>query len=217
MKNLLLSLLLIPFLSFSQEDNSKFSLGFLISPELNGLITKNPVGKETVKEKMGFSLGLNLEFRFTKTIALRSGLGYGLARYSHFHEGLIFGTDINPQSGFISESKLESKISYSEVQLPVLLQVKFNPHFFTAVGFELNGAFADNSKRIIHLGNGTNTTLANKDGVMMNYALMISFGFIVPNTQLSIEPMLKYYFKEHIIPEAKHYTLGLKMTYNIVN
>ena len=216
-KTLLLTLFIVPFLTLSQEEQGRISLGAFIMPEMNGLLTRDLVGKETVDMKIGFSLGLNVEFRLTEKLAMRSGLGYGLKRYTHLAEGLFFGSDISPTGGYLSESRIESKISYSEIQFPLLLQVKFNSGFFFAFGIELNGAFANNSKRTIYYGGGTTSELNNQSGMKLNYAAMFSLGYTIPNSSLSIEPMLKYYFKDYLIHESNQYNLGLRITYNFVN
>ena len=116
-------MLLLPVLSLGQEkqENSKFDIGFYILPEINGLITGNPTGRETVSAKFGGAAGLNLAYRFTSKLSLRTGLGFGVRNYEHVHEGLIFNSDISPNDGFISESSIVSSISYSEIQLPILL------------------------------------------------------------------------------------------------
>lgn len=217
MNKLFLTLLFLPFLSFAQEksDDSKIGFGFYLLPEMNGLTTANPVGTETVGSKLGGSAGLNLEFRLTQKIALRTGLGYGLKNYNHLHEGLIFNSDIDPQNGFQTESRMESSITYSELQVPLLFQYKLNSNVFFALGLELNTSFADKSERIIYYGNGDIEQLENTTGTLLNFAPMLSIGFIVPNSNFIIEPLFKYYIKEYLVPMSNQYNYGLKITYNL--
>lgn len=217
MNKLFLTLLFFPLLSFSQEKNndSKIDFGFYVLPEMNGLTTANPVGTETARSKFGFSAGLNLEYRLTPKISFRTGLGYGLKNYNHLHEGLIFNSDINPQNGIQTVSRMESSISYSELQLPLLFQYKLNPKVFYTLGLELNTSFADKSERIIYYGNGAIDQLENTTGAILNYAPMLSIGFIVPNSNFIIEPLFKYNIKEYLIPMSNQYNYGLKITYNL--
>lgn len=217
MNKLFLTLLFLPLLSFSQEknDDSKIDFGFYVLPEMNGLTTANPVGTETAHSKFGFSAGLNLEIRLTPKISLRTGLGYGFKNYNHLHEGLIVNSDINPQNGIQSVSRIESSITHSELQLPLLFQYKLNPNVFYTLGLELNTSFADKSERMIYYGNGEIDQLEPKTGALLNYAPTLSLGFIVPDSNFIIEPFFKYNMKEYLIPMSNQYDYGLKITYNL--
>jgi len=215
MNKLFFTILFLPLFSFAQEkDAAKFDLGFYVLPEMNGLTTKNPGGTETVQSKLGFSAGLNVEFRLTQKISLRTGIGYGLKNYNHSHTGLIFNSDVDPQ-GTTTESKMESSISYSEVQIPLLFQYKITPNVFFTLGLELNTSFADKSERTIYYGDGNVEQLENADGTTFNFSPTLSLGYIVPNSQFMIEPMFKYDLKEYIVPMSNHYNYGLKIIYNI--
>ncbi len=110
---------------------------------------------------------------------------------------------------------MESDMTYSELQLPLLFQYNIKPNVFFTVGMELNASFADNSERTIYYGNGEIEQLKNPTGTTLNYTPMISIGFNVPNSSFIIEPVFKYYIKEYVIPMSNHYNYGLKITYNI--
>lgn len=83
---------------FSQSDSSpthKINFGLSITPEFNNLIVGNPVGQESIKSKISFSVGINFEFYLTKKSSIRTGIGYGKKKYNHTQSGLAFGTDID--------------------------------------------------------------------------------------------------------------------------
>jgi hypothetical protein len=204
---------------FSQSDelsNRKMNVGFSITPEFNSLIVGNLVGKENVTPKIGFSSGISFEFHVSERSTLRTGIAYGKKRYNHTHSKLIFGSDIDPQTGYISESKIESKVTFSELQIPLVYQYELNKNkFFVAGGIELIYPFSNNSERTIFYGNGFTENLSKSTNNEINFAPVLSFGYLLPVSQklkLSIEPMVKFYLKEYIITESNLYNLGLKTT-----
>lgn len=217
MNKYILILLFLPALTYGQEatEDSKFDLGFYILPEMNGLITGNPIGRETVSAKFGGAAGLNIEYRLTSKISLRTGLGFGIRNYEHVHEGLIFNSDISPNDGIISESSIESNITYIEVQLPLLLQYNINSNFFFTAGLELTTAFADRSERVIFYGNGTTEDMQNNNKIGANVGPLITIGYEIPNSNLLLELLFKYYLRDQIIANSNQYNFGLKITYNL--
>ena len=176
---------------FSQKVN--FEITF--TPEFNSLTLSNLVGQEVVYPKMGLSAGLNLEYRLTKKCSIKTGVGYGLKNYNHTHSGLIFSTDIDPQTGITSESKIVSKIIFSEIQIPIILKYwVFNKLFLTG-GIELVCPFANSSERVIYYGNGTTEKISNSHASPLNLAPTFSLGYgfaIKDKLRMSIEPMFKY-------------------------
>jgi hypothetical protein len=210
-------LLFLPLLSFGQEaqKDSKFDLGFYMLPEINGLITGNPIGREATRNQFGGAAGLNVEYRLTSKISLRTGLGFGIRNYEHVHEGLIFNSDISPNEGMISESSIVSNINYSEIQLPLLFQYNINSNFFFTLGLELTTIFNDNSERVIFYGNGTTEEIKNNNIFQSNVGPLLSIGYQIPNSNFLIEPLLKYYLRDQIIVSSNQYNYGLKITYNL--
>ena len=218
MKRILPAFLFIPFFSFSQAETgtTRWNAGLFVLPEINALAVQSMAGTQTVDPGFGFSAGLALEFEVSDQLSLRSGLGYGLKKYNHLHEGLIFNSDIDPQQGVVSESRLESEIAFSEIQLPFLIQYRPVPRFFVAGGVEFNAPFADRSHRIIYYGNGDVEELNNENIPVINYGPLISFGYRQPfgdHSSLLIEPMVKYYINEYLVPQSRLSNYGLRLTY----
>lgn len=206
---------------FSQSDSAsarKINFGLSITPEFNNLILGNPVGQESVKSKIGFSAGISFKFHLTNKSSFITGIGFGKKNYNHTHCGLIYGTDIDPLIGIISESKIESKVSFSELQIPLVFQYELKTNkFYIAGGLELIYRFLNNSERIIYYGNGAIAKLSNSNINGLNFAPELSFGYKLPvsdKLSISIEPMFKYYLKEYIIIESNLYNYGLKTTLN---
>jgi len=221
MKKILCLLLLLPNLLFSQESSSasKINLGVFVLPEMNHLYLYS-TDWESSKAKLGFSAGVNVEFTLGNKVSLRAGLGYGFKRYIHILDDLVFGQDINPQQGTLSTSRLEQRVSFGEMQLPVIFQFKFSKHFFIAGGIEFNAAFANTSKREIKNDLGSIYALSdtqNKSSV--NLAPSLSIGYVLPisnKSELVIEPMFKFYLLEYIFPSSNLYNYGIKFTYNFL-
>lgn len=205
----------------SQTDISpvrKLNFGVSITPEFNKLIVHNPVGQEQVKSKMGLSGGFTFEFRLSENSSIKTGIGCGLKNYDHTHSGLTFGSDIDAQSGIISESRIESNVSFFELQVPLIFHyyVKENKFFVTA-GIEAIYPIANNSVRTIYYGNGDVEVLSKTTANGLNIAPIIGFGYklrLSDRLRLSIEPMFKYYLMEYIIAESNLYNFGFKTTLN---
>lgn len=221
MKHFLITVLLLPIILYSQENstNSKVKLGFYALPEMNDLISNNALGNQLEsKPKLGFSIGVNTEFALGKKVTLRTGLGYGFKNYSTIQSGLIFGDDIDPQIGYLSSSKMKQHVTFSELQVPINFLFKLSKHFFIATGVDVNIAIAGKSERQIIKDNGEKYWLSDKKfGPLVNFSPMLSVGYdfaLSENTNLMIEPILKLYLREYIIPTTSLYNYGIRITYN---
>jgi hypothetical protein len=139
-------------------------------------------------------------------------------RYNHTRYGLIFGTDISQQNGVITESKIETKMSFSEFQIPLILQHDFRDHnFFIAYGMEFIYTLANNTNRIIYYGNGDTEQFSKSEKRGFNLSPFFSLGYNIPitiNWNISIEPMFKYYLKEYIIFKSHLFNYGLRTTFH---
>jgi hypothetical protein len=202
---------------FSQSDitnrtpTPKILVGLSITPEFNNLFVGNPVGRETVKPAIGFSAGLTLEFHVAKKASIRTQV--------HTQNGLVFISDINPQTGVITESSIKSNMSFSEIQIPLLFQYELKENrFFIAGGIEFIYPFSNNSERIIYYGNGNTEKLLNSTSNNLTIAPVLSIGYKLPvsdKLSISIEPMFKYYVKEYVITASHLYNYGLRVTLNV--
>ncbi|MEY4861047.1 MAG: hypothetical protein RL751_578 [Bacteroidota bacterium] len=194
----------------------KIDFGFSLSPEFNNLKVGNVVGQESVAPKIGLSAGLNVAFRLSHKSSLRTGLGYGFKHYNHTHAGLIFGTDLNPITGVNTTSTLESKVSFSEFQIPLVFQYELKENkIFIAGGLECTLPFANHSERTVYYGNGTTEVLPNPTQNALNFAPVFSLGYLLPvsdQLSISIEPMFKYYLKTYIIEGSNLFNYGLRST-----
>jgi hypothetical protein len=203
---------------FAQSNLSdrKIQFGFSLTPEFNDLKVSNLLGQESVAPRIGVSAGLNVAFHLSNKISLRTGLGYGFKRYNHTHAGLIFGTDLNPTTGVNTTTTVESKITFSEFQIPLVFQYELKENrFFIAGGMEITKPFANQSERIVYYGNGTTDFLPNPTQNGLNFAPVLSLGYLLPVTDqlcISIEPMFKYYLKTYIVAGSNLFNYGLKTT-----
>ncbi len=200
----------------STLSDRKIQFGFSLSPEFNDLKVSNLVGQESVAPKIGVSAGLNVAFRLSNQISLRTGLGYGFKHYNHTHAGLIFGTDLNPITGVNTTTTVESNVSFSEFQIPLVFQYELKENkIIIAGGMEITKPFANQSERTVYYGNGTTDMLANPTENGLNFAPVLSLGYLLPVTDqlsISIEPMFKYYLKTYIIAGSNLFNYGLRTT-----
>ena len=198
----------------STLSDRNIQFGFSLSPEFNDLKVSNLVGQESVAPKMGLSAGLNVAFHLSNKISLRTGLGYGFKHYNHTHAGLIFGTDLNPQTGVNTTSTIESKIAFSELQFPLVFQYELKENkIFIAGGIEITKPFANQSECTVYYGNGTTDVLSNPTQNGLNFAPVLSLGYLLPVTDqlsISIEPMFKYYLNTYIISGSNLFNYGLR-------
>jgi hypothetical protein len=219
MRFLTLIFILIQTLAFSQTESKK-SIGFYIQPHLTGVFThKNmPVGEDSVSKKLGVAVGFNFNRKLSEKVVFRTGIGYGFINSVSNQTGLILGSDIDPQLGVISESRLESKIQFHEVNIPISFQFKIFKSFHITFGLELSKAFADNSSRKIHGGNGVVENLEVNNVLLFNGAPLLSVLYQIPlknNAFVSIEPYCKLYARPYLFNDVGMYNFGLRLNYGL--
>ncbi len=214
---------ILPLVLFGQQKD-KFILknaGLYLNPEVNGLTTGSPIGQEHSTSKTGISAGFNFEFTLSSKTTLRSGLGIGIKRYNYAQTGLVFGSDID-STGVISMSRIESEISFKELQLPVVFKFQLKEtKFFLATGMEFTYQISNTSNRIIYYGNGKIDKLSNENGhrTKLNFVPLVSFGYqfvCLQHFNISVEAMVKYYLKSYFEPNSNLYNYGLRFTFDLI-
>jgi hypothetical protein len=219
MRFLTLIFILLQSLAFSQTE-SKNSFGFYFQPELTGVFARkySSGGKDVVKKKLGVSVGFNFNRKLSEKVVFRTGIGYGFKNCESNQTGLIFGSDIDPQQGYISESRIEGKIQFHEIHLPLLFQFKIYKNFHINVGLELSKAFADNSSRTIFYGNGEIEKMSSNNVLLFNGAPLLSVLYQIPlknDAFVSIEPFCKLYARPYLFNDVGMYNFGLRLNYGI--
>lgn len=197
--------------------NSKINIGLFITPEFTCLTNRNFDVQQELNSEFGISTGLNFILKLSNKLSFRTGFGYGYKNYDQLQTGLIFGSDIDPVKGVVSESKIETKGSYKELQLPILIQFDLKKQFFISGGMEFLGLFENNSEKIIHYGNGTKEINSHHYIDQFNVAPTLSVGYIMPITDklnVSIEPTFKYYLIEYEMNETHLLNFGLRILAN---
>ncbi|MBU3658773.1 MAG: PorT family protein [Flavobacteriales bacterium] len=209
--------LLFQSLVFCQT-GSKSSYGFYIQPHVGRVFKhKNmPIGEDSVSNKLGVSGGFNYNLKLSEKVVLRTGIAYGFINCVSNQTGLILGSDIDPQQGYISESRLESKIQFHEINLPICFQFKVFKGFHINLGLEISKAFADNSSRTIYSGNGEKETLEVDNILLLNGAPQLSIMYEFPlknNSFMSVEPFYKLYARPYLFNDVGMYNFGLRLNY----
>jgi len=220
MRILTLFFLFNQFIIFGQtESKNAFELYF--QPDLTGVFArKYPTGgKDIVNKKPGVSVGFSYNRKMSEKVFFRIGIGYGFKNCFSKQTGFIFGSDIDPQQGVISESRIESKIQFQEIQLPVSFQFKILNNFYFNVGLELSKAFADNSTRTLIYGNGDMEKLSSTNVLLFNGAPTLSVSYKIPlknQTFLNIEPYYKLYARPYLFNDVGMYNFGLRLGFGII-
>jgi hypothetical protein len=219
MRFLTLLFILLQSLAFSQTE-AKNSFGFYIQPHLTGVFARKnmSVGEDSVSKKLGVSVGFNFNRKISEKVVFRTGIGYGFINSASNQTGLIFGSDIDPQQGYISESRMEGKIQFHEVHVPITFQFKIYNNFHINVGLELSNAFADNSSRTVYYGNGTIENLEVNNVLLFNGAPLLSVLYQIPlknEAFVSIEPYCKLYARPYLFNDVGMYNFGLRLNYGL--
>jgi len=216
LKKLIVILLFSPLPLKAQdiEINRKLHLGLSIIPEVNGLLVDKRL-EQRAKPRIGFSAGIDVKRNLTIRHSLISGLHYGMMRYDYIQEGLIFPTDIDPLKGIISSSEIEKRFSFGQLTVPLLYKFDIYPkEIFITSGIEGSYFFKNQSKERINYGNGEKENISNqKNKSITNFAFVLSSGYNFYNSSkaiMSIEPMIKIYFKEYVVEHSGLYSFGLK-------
>ncbi len=218
MKKLFLLIIVAKINIILSQREKKIYYSCFIAPEHNILHSRSEIGFESLSSNIGFSSGFNFNIYFNQNQSFKSGLAFGYKNYSHLHQGVLFGTDINP-GGITSTSEIKTTISNVEIQLPLIyqLEIKENKYFFTG-GIEMSHPLYFKANREYFFGNGdyeSQKINKNKTPILLN--LQTSFGFrfkIAQTHHLAIEPIIKYYLNDLIIINSKIINFGLKTSYN---
>jgi len=199
-------LVFIPLTLFSQEKlKPKYVLGISLAPEINFLWVDKKNSQQG-QSRPGWSGSLNLKYPLNKVISMRSALGYGFKRFNYNYSYLI---------GYYQRTK---EISFSEVELPVLIQLDLKDQIsFFATGLELVYCFKNFSKNSMNDAYGISEELPDtKYKAIFNITYVFSFGYNIKfpkRNSLSLEPMAKVYIRDHLITHTRLWNIGLKSTY----
>ncbi len=165
--------------------------------------------------KAGFSVGVQVKLKVANNFFLRTGLGYGLKGYRNMETGLRFGSTINPMTWVVSESKIETKGVFHELQLPLAFQYDIKEEkFFIACGVDLVGQIGHTTKTQYLYGDGTKDFSSFENKSQLNIAPNLSMGYAMPLNQhytLSIAPTFSYYVKEWILHDSQMFNYGIKL------
>jgi len=198
--------------SYSQEDkvNKTLARSIYFAPELNGLILAQNSQDQNSKSSFGFSLGGLIDLRIYKGLSFRTGIGYGLNRYRHYN-GAAFLNDFDTIT-----FKLNSRMNYSEIHIPLSFMYGYDNSFFVTLGMELAYQFQNNSSYEIVDSQGNTSRFNYNRESKLNFAPNLSFGnYLSLNRRhtLSAELFFKLYLREYQIPRSNFFILGLRVAF----
>jgi len=217
----------LPFLllitSFSFAQGSKFkepidiSFGFHIAGESNSVSYDKMNPNFSLDKKPGFEVGGSLLLRLSKRFMINSGVGFSTKQYTFTEKGFVLGTDIDPILGVVSHSKLETKVKYSEIYVPVSVQYYFVENtFFLSLGGGAHYQLMDKTERTMISENGITEKLNDSPSTGMNYSFRAGLGYYMywgRKSAILLEPFVKSYLKDNTIPDTKLVNYGVELSF----
>jgi len=217
MKTLAFIFCLLPLFLTAQAPNikSKTVRSIYLMPDLMSLNYTDPKHDEAWAPKAGIGVGVQLKLEINKHLFLRVGAGYGFKGYRNREVGLRLGSNINPMTGFVTESKIDTKGVFHELQLPLAFQYDFKvDNLFLAIGADLVGQLGHTTTRQFLYGDGTSDQSTFENKSQWNTVPTISMGYTFPindHYDLSIAPSIRIYGKEWILQDTRLYNYGIKL------
>lgn len=215
-------LLFFPFsltVMAQEETDPILSVGFSLIPEVTWLNNATTLVGELEYEdgKPGYSAQINVGYAFNEFLTFQSGVGFGKRYYDYKVTGLIFGSDIDPNLGIVSESRFEAQVSISEIQVPLMLRISPKENWFLSAGLELAFQNENNSNSNYFHGDGT-VVKASPVDPKLNFAPVLGFGYQAPlsdHLSLSVQPQIKYYLRDFVLTNSNLISVGLRTSLDI--
>jgi len=123
MKKILFTLMIALFAAQSYAHS--FSLGPYISWPSEAMAGDDAENFADGTASFGMAVGLNLQYRFSRTVSVHSGVGLQVNDYS-WYEDTYYVYDENRQYVFLN------------LNVPVLVRMNFTRGFFAETGFDMN-------------------------------------------------------------------------------
>ncbi|NOQ73687.1 MAG: outer membrane beta-barrel protein [Crocinitomix sp.] len=211
MKNIIALLFLFPLSLVAQQNGGEWHLGISGGPEVSAMTIQNV--DESSTAKYGFTSGLTIAYNINPKLTWQSGISFGIKNINHTQSGLTFGSDIDPTTGFTGSSVLTRKIQLSDVEIPVQMKYFFFKQFYARTGVGINFLNEKSVEGKINHSDGTISELLIKSlDSYINYSATLGFGYMQPigdKLNFNIEPFIKYYLRDNIIPITHLYNIGL--------
>ena len=210
MKKLVTLLFLIPLTLLAQQNAPEWHLGISIKPEVSAMTIHDK--DESSKAEYGFTGGLTLGYNIAPSLTFETGIYYGIKNISHSQGGLIFGSDIDPQAGVLGTSELIREVQLNDIEIPIQAKYFFFKQLYFRSGLGINLLSERSFENRINHSDGTTTTIVSDPESYLNYSATIGIGYMQPigeKMNFNIEPFIKYYFRDNIIPITHLYNIGL--------
>jgi hypothetical protein len=211
----ILFILLFPFMSINAQvtESKNLQLGVFLQPEITKSRSTLPdgVGSTSTSPKIGVVGGFDFQFRLSKSVGFRSGLGFGVKRFIHDWNGLTFG---GPS---LSQAYLRSEVTLTEFQIPAHFLFSLKKGFYIALGAEFSGVLSSSMTRTLNYTDGTEVELNNTEIQRNNLSGQLGVGYRIPlqENTLLIEPYFKHYFSDGVIVDNYLMNVGIRLTYQL--
>jgi hypothetical protein len=216
MKRLLIFAFIIPLSLVAQQNAPEYHIGISVKPEVSVMTIQDQ--DESSEAQYGFTGGLTFGYNLNAHVTFESGLYYGTKNISHTQGGLVFGSDIDPTSGVTGNSTAFSKIQITDIEIPIQMKYLFYKRFYLRTGMGLNFLSEQSVDRTIEHSDGTITTLDSEPRSYVDYSATIGVGYLQPigeKFNFNIEPYIKYYFRDNIIPITHLYNIGINASFTM--
>ena len=216
MKLVVSLLFLIPTSLFAQQNGGEWHFGISGGPETSAITIQNEF--ESTVAEYGFFGGLSIGFNLATSFTWQTGIYYGVKNINYTQGGLIFDADIDPEAGVTGNSERHTNMTLTEIEIPLQIKYFFYKSFYARTGLGLNFLNERAVENRVDHSDGTTTALASDPRSSVNTSAIIGMGYMQPigeKFNFNIEPYIKYYFRDNIIPTTHLYNIGLKATFTV--
>lgn len=210
MNRIITILFLLPFTLCAQQNAPEWHIGISAKPEVSAMTIQFP--DESSDAEYGFNGGLTLGYNMGERLTWETGVYYGVKNINHTQGGLTFGSDIDPESEIIGTSELTTKVQLSDFEIPVQMKYFFYKQFYLRTGLGINFLNERTRESTVNHSDGKITVLESKASAYVDYSATLGVGYMQPigeKFNFNIEPFIKYYFRDKIIPITHLYNIGL--------
>ncbi len=185
--------------TFAQSNNG-FSAGFSVNPMIVQQIFEDDTYSQD-QRSFGISGNLDVFYRLTRNMSLKSGLSYQYNQVTHIDNNISFDCDFEGESFDPNHSRLEDQFNLGYLGIPLGLRYNFDNDNRWYTGIELESLFKIDEERksyLIECGTEYETDLRrNVKGATQKVIFIgrLSSGYNIDiNSQstLSIEPNIAY-------------------------
>jgi len=217
---LLLILLLLGEFIFGQNNTTpkRFEFGLTSSPLIGaGLILNNKLKKNTELSYASYELGLSVRYRIGSVIYFRTSIEYAIIKYDFIQK--YDGNEIfeHPKLGFIEINKKSSFVKYSELILPLSIQVYLEDNLYISLETGFHSQFYNKSYGVVEWDSQSYDLREIGAHKSSNYSLKLGLGaegeveILKNNSIFILEPFIRVYLNEPFVINTGYFNYGMQL------